>query len=438
MRKIGVFVCHCGTNIASMVDIGAVAESASRMPEVVFTSDNKFTCSAPGQDQIKEAVKKHHLDGVVVAACSPRMHENTFRKAVQDAGLNPYLMEMANIREHDAWVAEDPAEATRKAIDLVRMKVKKVAKLKPLEEIRLPVTRRALVVGGGVAGIQAALDIAEGGVDVILVEKEPSIGGHMAQYDKTFPTLDCASCILTPRMVEAASHPRITIHSFSEIEEVTGFVGDYRVKIRKKARSVDLEKCTGCGLCLEKCPVKVPSEFEAGLATRGAIYRPFPQAVPNAPAIDRDSCRYFQKGKCRVCQKVCPTGAVDYEEQDEILDEQVGAIVVATGFHFYDAANYTEYGFGKYPDVITWLQFERLTNSSGPTGGKLKRPSDGTAPRTVVFIHCVGSRDPSKGFPYCSRICCMATAKHAVIARSKLPDARIYSFYIDIRAAGKG
>jgi heterodisulfide reductase subunit A len=438
MRKIGVFVCHCGTNIASIVDVKRVIESTAKLPEVAYATDYKFTCSAPGQSEIKDAIKEHGLDGVVVAACSPRMHENTFRKAVQDAGLNPYLMEMANIREHDAWVAVDQEEATQKAIDLVRMKVKKVVKLHPLSEIRLPVTRRAVVIGGGVAGIQAALDIAEGGVEVVLVEKEPSIGGHMAQYDKTFPTLDCASCILTPRMVEAATHPLITIHSYSEVQKVSGFVGDYQLQIRKKARSVDLEKCTGCGLCLEKCPVKVPSEFEAELATRGAIFRPFPQAVPSAPAIDRENCRYFQKGKCRVCQKVCPTDAIDYDQEDEILTEKAGAIVVATGFHFYDAANYTEYGFGKYPDVITWLQFERLTNSSGPTGGKLKRPSDNTAPKTIVFIHCVGSRDPSKGFPYCSRICCMATAKHAVIARSKVPDARIYSFYIDIRAAGKG
>lgn len=438
MRKIGVFVCHCGTNIAPMVDVQRVAQRAGELPEVVYATDYKFTCSAPGQDQIKEAIKKYSLNGVVVAACSPRMHERTFQKTVQDAGLNPYLVEMANIREHDSWVATDQEKATEKAIDLIRMKVKKVAKLQPLQEIRLPVTRKALVIGGGVAGIQAALDIADGGIEVVLVEKEPSIGGHMAQYDKTFPTLDCASCILTPRMVEVASHPLISIYSYSEVVEVSGFVGDYEVKIRKRARSVDLERCTGCGACLEKCPAKIPSEFEAQLATRGAIYRPFPQAVPNVPAIDRHKCLYFQKGKCRICQKICPTDAIDYDQKDEILTEKVGAMVIATGFHFYDAANYTEYGYGKYPDVITWLQFERLTNSSGPTGGKLKRPSDNVIPKTIVFIHCVGSRDPSKGFPYCSRICCMATAKHAVIARSKVPDARIYSFYIDIRAAGKG
>jgi heterodisulfide reductase subunit A len=439
MRKIGVFVCHCGTNIASMVDVERVVEESRKIPEVAYATDYQFTCSAPGQDQIKDAIREHGLDGVVVAACSPRMHEPTFRRAVAGADMNPYLVEMANIREHDSWVAEDGGEATRKAIDLVRMKVKKVAKLKPLEEIRLPVTRKALVIGGGVAGIQAALDIANAGVDVILVEKEPSIGGHMAQYDKTFPTLDCASCILTPRMVEAATHARITVHSYSEVEHVSGFVGDYEVKIRKKARSVDLDKCTGCGECLERCPVKVSSEFEAGLDTRGAIYRPFPQAVPNVPAIDRERCTYFLKdGKCGVCQKVCPTDAIDYTDEDEVLSERVGAIVVATGFHFFDATIYTEYGYGRYPDVISWLQFERLTNASGPTGGKLRRPSDGKAPETIVFIHCVGSRDPSRGFPYCSRICCMATAKHAVIARSKVPDARIYSFYIDIRAAGKG
>jgi heterodisulfide reductase subunit A len=437
VRRIGVFVCHCGANIASMVDVKRVVEESLKIPGIAYATDYMFTCSAPGQAQIVDAVREHRLDGVVVAACSPRMHEPTFRHAVERAGLNPYMMEMANLREHDSWVATDREEATLKAIDLVRMKVKKVAKLRPLEAIRLPVTRRAMVIGGGVAGIGAALDIAEGGVEVVLVEREPSIGGHMAQYDKTFPTLDCASCILTPRMVEAASHPRIRLLTWSEIESVKGFVGDYTVTVRRKARSVDLGKCNGCGVCLEKCPVKVSSEFEAGIGMRTAIYRPFPQAVPAAPAIDRASCLHFTKQKCGVCSKVCPTGAVDYAQQDEFEEIRVGAVVAATGFDFFDARKYTEYGWGTYPDVITWLQFERLTNSSGPTGGKIKRPSDGREPKSVAFIHCVGSRDPSKGVRYCSRICCMATAKHAVITRSKIPDARIFSFYIDIRAAGK-
>ena len=438
MRKIGVFVCHCGTNIASMIDVEKVVESAKKLPEVACAVDYRFTCSAPGQAQIREAIEAHGLDGVVVAACSPRMHEPTFRRTLRDAGLNQFMMEMANLREHASWVALDRDEATAKAIDLVRMKVRKVARLRPLEEIRLPVTRKSLVIGGGVAGIQAALDIADGGVEVTLVERTPSLGGHMAQYDKTFPTLDCASCILTPKMVEVASHPNIELLTYSEVEEVSGFVGAYRVKVRKRARSVDLEKCNGCGTCLEACPAKVPADFEAGLADRSAIYRPFPQAVPAVPAIDRENCFYFRTGKCRACERVCPADAIDFEQEDEIVELEVGAIVVATGFHFFDAKKYTEYGFGHYPDVISWLQFERLTNSSGPTGGKLRRPSDGEEPKSIVFIHCVGSRDPSKGFPYCSRICCMATAKHAVIARSKIPDARIYSFYIDIRAAGKG
>lgn len=438
MRKVGVFVCHCGTNIASMVDVDRVVEVSSALPEVACAMDYQFTCSAPGQDQIKSAIKEYGLEGVVVAACSPRMHEPTFRRAAAEAGLNPYLLEMANLREHDSWVASDREEATQKAIDLVRMKVQKVARLKPLEEINLPVERKALVIGGGVAGIQAALDIAQGGVDVVLVEREPSIGGHMAQYDKTFPTLDCASCILTPRMVEVAAHPGIELLTYSEVESVSGFVGNYNVKIRKKARSVSLEKCNGCGLCLEKCPARVTSSFEADLAERSAIYRPFPQAVPSAPAIDRENCIYFKTGKCGLCAKVCPTGAIEYDQEEEIEEFNVGAIIAATGFHFFDASKYTEYGYGSNDNVISWLQFERLTNASGPTGGKLVRPSDGKKPETIAFIHCVGSRDPSKGFAYCSRICCMATAKHAVIARSKLPDARIYSFYIDIRAAGKG
>jgi len=438
MRKIGVFVCHCGSNIASMIDIDMVVESASSLPEVAYAVDCQFTCSAPGQAQIRDAVKQYNLDGVVVAACSPRMHESTFRRTLEIAGLNPYLMEMANLREHASWVALDRDEATGKAIDLVRMKVAKVARLRPLEEIKLPVTKRALVIGGGVAGIQTALDIADAGVDVILVERSPSLGGHMAQYDKTFPTLDCASCILTPKMVEAASHPNISLLTYSEVKEVSGFVGAYKVKVTKRARSVNLEKCNGCGTCLEICPVKVPADFEADLADRRAIYRPFPQAVPSVPAIDRESCIFFRTGKCRACEKVCQPQAIEFDQEDETIEFQVGCIVVATGFHFFDAGKYTEYGYDSCPDVISWLQFERLTNASGPTGGKLQRPSDGKVPQTIVFVHCVGSRDPSKGFPYCSRICCMATAKHAVIARSKIPDAKIYSFYIDIRAAGKG
>lgn len=438
--RIGVFVCWCGSNIAKTVDVEKVVEAAKKMPGVVYATDYKYMCSEPGQNMIQEAIREHKLDRIVVASCSPRLHEPTFQRCVEAAGLNPYMVEMANIREQCSWVHERTPEATQHAIDLVRMAVAKVAKNEPLTRSRLDITRKALVIGGGVAGIQAALDIADAGYPVVLVERTPSIGGHMAQYDKTFPTLDCAACILTPKMVDCASHPLIEIWSYSEVEEVKGFVGNFEVTVRRRAKSVDESKCTGCGLCLEKCPVKgIPSEFDEGTGTRRAIYRPFPQAVPNKPVIDREHCRYFQTGKCGVCQKICPVGAIDYEQQDQIVTEKFGAIVVATGFDVWrDEQAMAQFGYGKYPDVISSLQFERLMNASGPTDGKIVRPSDGRTPRSIAFISCVGSRDEEHGYPYCSKVCCMYNAKQALLAKDKLHDVQTYVFYMDIRANGKG
>jgi len=343
--RIGVFVCWCGSNIAKTVDVAAVAQAASRMPGVAYATDYKYMCSEPGQNMIKEAVREHKLDRIVVTACSPRLHEPTFQRCLGETGLNPYMVEMANVREHCSWVHERTPETTEKAIELVRMAVAKVAKNDPLSRSSMGLTKRALVIGGGIAGIQAALDIADAGHPVVLVERTPSIGGRMAQYDKTFPTLDCAACILTPKMVDCARHPLIDIWSYSEVEEVKGFVGNFEVKIRKRAKSVDDVKCTGCGLCLDKCPVKgIPSEFEECVGTRRAIYRPFPQAVPNKPVIDRERCRMFLEGKCGVCQKVCPCDAIDYEQQDQVLDEKFGAIVVATGFDLWNHAEMGEFG----------------------------------------------------------------------------------------------
>jgi len=378
------------------------------------------------------------LDRVVVAACSPRLHEATFRNCIAAAGLNPFMAEMANIREHCSWVHGDRSVATPKALDLTRMAVARVRRNEPLIQTEIPLTKRALVVGGGIAGIQAALDIADAGYPVTLVERTPSIGGRMAQYDKTFPTLDCAACILTPKMVECASNPNIRIVTYAEVEGVSGYVGNFEVTIRRRARSVDLEKCTGCGICYEKCPVKVPSEFDGGLGTRKAIYVPFPQAVPNVPVIDREHCTYYLRGKCRLCEKFCTIGAVRFDEADEVFTEKVGAIVTATGFDLWDQSAAGEYGAGQYPDVISGLQFERLANASGPTAGKILRPSDHTEPKTVVFVACVGSRDPAHGHPYCSKVCCMYTAKHALLLKEKVPDAKAYIFYMDIRANGKG
>lgn len=438
MSRIGVFVCHCGENISATVNCEKVAKTSGELKGVEFSTDYKYMCSSPGQAMLKEAIKEHKLDGVVVAACSPRMHEPTFRNACAEAGLNPYLCEMSNIREHCSWVHPKDDLTTEKAEALVRVMVEKVKKNKALDAIKVPVTKTALVIGGGIAGIQAALDIANCGHKVIMVERQPSIGGHMSQLSETFPTLDCSQCILTPRMVEVAQHPNITLYTYAEVESLDGFIGNFKVKIRKKAKSLDEELCTGCGLCTTKCPQKkIPSEFERGLGFRPAIYVPFLQAVPNKPVIDREHCTYYIKGKCKICEIVCPTKAIRFDQEDEIIEVDAGAIVLATGFDVLQPDFFPEYGYGKYKDVIDGLQFERLASASGPTMGEIRRPSDGQIPKKIVFVACAGSRDPAKGIEYCSKICCMYTAKHAMLYKHKVHDGTPYVFYMDIRAGGK-
>ena len=413
MQRIGVFVCHCGTNIAGTVDVKAVAEALGREPSVVYSTDYTYMCSESGQNLIKDTIVSKKLTGVVICSCSPRMHEATFRKAAASVGLNPYMVEIANIREQCSWIHKDKAEATEKAIILGRAAIAKVQLNTPLTAGESPVVKRALVIGGGIAGIQTALDVAEAGFEVDIVEKKATIGGKMTQIDKTFPTLDCAACILTPKMVDCAQNEKIKIYSYSEIESVTGFVGNFTVKIRKKARFVDETKCTGCGLCTEKCPVKkVPNEFNLGMDNRRAIYIPFAQAVPKVATIDANYCNMLKNGKCGVCSKVCTAGAIDYKQTDTIVEEKYGAIVAATGFNPIDVSQYGEYAYNQSKDVITSLEFERLTNAAGPTSGTLLRPSDGKHPHTIVFVQCVGSRcTPEKGKSYCSKICCLTYSK---------------------------
>lgn len=455
MSRIGVFVCHCGENIGRTVDVARVAEAMRGLPGVAHAVDYKYMCSDPGQAMIKQAIAEKQLTGVVVAACSPHMHEKTFRRAAAGGGINPFLCEMANVREHCSWIHEDREKATEKAIDITRMIVEKVKRNAPLTTIRIPVERRALVIGGGIAGIQAALDIADGGREVVLVEKEPSIGGHMSQLSETFPTLDCSQCILTPRMVEVFQHPRIKLLTYSEVESVEGYIGNFKVKIRKKARSIDESKCNGCGECQKTCPNRrIPSEFDQGLGKRTAIYVPFPQAVPNLPVIDREKCSYFRgkakgskKEVCGKCRDACGRGAILFDQEDSFVEEKVGAIVVATGYRLYEIGKeqdsellkgYGEYGYGTIPDVIDGLQFERLASASGPTSGAIQRPSDGKVPKRIVFLQCIGSRDPAKGIEYCSKICCMYVAKHTMLYRHKVHDGQATVFYMDIRANGKG
>lgn len=431
--RIGVYVCRCGSNIVSTVDVQEVAEYADTLRGVVVTREYMFMCSEPGQELIRNDIKEYGLNRVVVAACSPLLHERTFRRVCQNTGLNPYLFEMANIREHCSWVHEDGA--TEKAKELVRAAVMKVYYHQPLESMEVPVNQNSLVVGGGIAGIQAALDIANAGYKVYLVEREPSIGGHMIQFDKTFPTLDCSACILTPMMSEVGSHPNIELLAYSEIEEVSGYIGNFNIRIRKKARYVDEVKCTGCGVCQEKCPWPTDSEFDVGLTQRKAVYTPFPQAVPNIPVIDKEHCVNFLKGTCRACEQFCPAEAIDFKQKDQILEVDVGSIIVATGYDVFNPGVISQYGYGRYDNVITGLEFERLSNATGYTNGQILI-KNGKPPKSVAIVHCVGSRDKNY-HEYCSRVCCMYGLKFAHLIKEKTK-AEVYQMYIDMRCFGEG
>ncbi|MCK4759530.1 MAG: CoB--CoM heterodisulfide reductase iron-sulfur subunit A family protein, partial [Candidatus Aminicenantes bacterium] len=407
-------------------------------PGVVHSEEYVYMCSDPGQNLIIDAIKEKNLDNVVVACCSPTLHETTFRNATKSAGINTFQCEIANIREQCSWVHKDMDKATDKAIKLTKSAVERVRRNESLDPISIPVTRRALVIGGGISGIQSALDMANSGFEVILVERSPSIGGHMIQLSETFPTLDCSQCILTPKMVEVSKHPNIKLMTYSEVQEISGYVGNFKVKILKKPTYVDPDKCTLCDECTKVCPVVVPNEFDIGLTGRRAIYIPFPQAIPATFTLDIKNCPGLLPIACGKCADVCDPEAIDYDMKPEIVEEEVGAIIVATGFDLYDKENMAEYGYGKYSDVLDGLQFERLCSASGPTMGKILRPSDHKEPKEVVFIQCVGSRDPELHCAYCSKICCMYTAKHAMLYKHHVPDGQAYIFYIDIRSGGKG
>jgi heterodisulfide reductase subunit A len=437
-ERIGVYVCHCGSNIAGKVDVEEVAKWAGEELEgVVVSRDYKFMCSSLGQELIETDIKDKDLTRVVVAACSPHLHEKTFRRACANAGLNPYLCQMASIREQVSWVTEDSEVATEEAKAMIAGAVHRVALHEELQPTEVPVNPNTLVVGGGIAGIQAALELADAGYHVYLVEREPSIGGHMAQFDKTFPTLDCAACILTPKMSDVGSHPNITLMAYTEVEEVTGYVGNFHARIKKKSNHVDEELCTGCGICIEKCPYKVVDEvFEAGIGYRKAIYRPFPQAVPKFPVIDTDTCVFFQRGTCKACQKFCPTGAIDFEKEDQYIEIDVGNVILATGYNLFDARRIPQYGYGRLANVFTSLEFERLCNAAGPTEGKIVLRDGVTEPKSVAIIHCVGSRDKRYN-THCSAICCMSALKFGHLVMEKT-GAEVYSFYIDMRPLHKG
>ena len=439
MKKLGVFICHCGVNIAGTVDVKSVAEKIGKIGDVAHSTDYIYVCSDPGQQTIRDAIREKGLEGVVVACCSPSMHENTFRKAVRSQGMNPYLCEIANIREQCSWVHQkEKDEATQKAIEIIQSTLEKVRQNESLEAIAVAITRRVLVIGGGIAGITASLDLAQGGYDVVLVEREAALGGHMAQLFKTFPDLNPALAGLLSNVAEVEKHPKVSLCCYAELEDVKGYVGNFDLTIRKKATSVNATKCNACRICIEQCPVEFASEFERGLGVRKAIDTLSPNSFSNRPVIDRAHCRYFLDGSCKRCEEVCPEGAIDLGQKDERLQEKVGAVIVATGYDLYPADRLGEYGYGEISDVIDGLAFERMLAPNGPTQGKILRPSDGKVPREVVFIQCVASRDPDRYMPYCSRICCMYTAKHATVYKEQVPDGQPYVFYMDIRSDSKG
>jgi heterodisulfide reductase subunit A len=437
---VGVYICHCGSNIAGTVDVHDVAEYAATLPGVKVARDYKYMCSDPGQEMIKQDIREHGLERIVVASCSPHLHEKTFRDATVEGGLNPYYFQMVNIREHDSWVHTDREIATLKAKDLTRAAVRRVMRHKPLEARRVPIKSDVLVVGGGIAGIHAALTLANAGKHVYLVEREPTIGGHMAQFDKTFPTLDCSACILTPKMTAVGSHKNITVWTLSEASQVDGYVGNYTVTVKKKPRYIVEDACVGCQECIDACVYKkgkIEDEFNLGLNKRKPVYIPFPQAVPQLVVIDPETCIEFKSGKCKkTCVEVCgDRGAIDFTQEEQTEQFDVGAIVLATGFKTFDPTRVPYYGYGIYPNVYTSLEIERLVNAAGPTGGEVVM-RDGNKPKTVGIVHCIGSRD-EKTNRYCSRVCCMYALKLAHLIKEKT-DAEVYNFYIDIRAPGKG
>jgi len=441
-NKIGVFICHCGINIASSVDVKELVNFSEKLDDVIVSKDYKYMCSDVGAKLIKDSIKKHKLDSVVIGCCSPRMHEHTFRGVVENGGVNGYNLEIANIREQCSWVHDDKEKGTEKAKNLIKAAVARARTLEPLEASKIDVTPEALVIGGGIAGIQTSLDLAEQGHKVYLVEKSPTIGGRMAQLDKTFPTLDCSGCILTPKMMDVGNHENIELLTYSEVKNIEGSIGNYTVEIKKKPRYVDVDKCTGCGECIDACRLKghVESEFDEHIGKKSAIYIPFPQAVPLKCTIDPDSCLMLTRGKCGtgpLCVEACEVGAIDFKQKEEEIEVKVGAIIVATGYDLIKPQSLYEYGYDNSEDVITSLQMERLINSSGPTEGEIIRPSNKEKPKSITYVLCAGSRDQTE-CEWCCRIGCMSALKQVYLLKEKLgDDMEVNICYTDIRSFGK-
>ena len=436
LKRIGVFVCHCGLNIASSVDVKKVVEEIRKYPGVVHAEDYIYMCSDPGQDRIRKAIKEKNLDGIVNCNCSPSLHEKTFRNLASSMGINPYHVEIANIREQCSWPhVHSPKQATEKAIQIIEMTIEKLKRNMELFPEIVPLTKEALVIGGGIAGMQAALDIANAGYKVVLVEKTPQLGGHLLQLSDTFPYMDKASCLVRPLIEETISHPNIEVMTNTEIYETEGYVGNFNVTLKQYPRYVNIERCDGCSRCVDICPVSFPSEFYRNLKQRKAIDFHSPIGSPNVPDIKKQWCLHFTEKACSKCKDICPQEAIDFSSDCKTKKIKVGAIIVATGYELYQKEKIEEYQLDR--DIIDSLQFELLVSDYGPTEGKIIRPSDGRIPKEIVFIQCTGSRDPEHHLPYCSRICCMYTAKQAAIFNEKVPDGQAYIFYIDIRSDAK-
>ncbi|MHA1777803.1 MAG: 4Fe-4S binding protein [Promethearchaeota archaeon] len=432
--KVGVYLCHCGKNISDVVDINTLGSLVSKLPHVAVVRDYKFMCSTAGQELIAADIRSGKVNRVVVSACSPLMHEETYRTVLKNNELNEFFFEQANIREHVSWVnMNDKAGALKVALDHTKMAIAKVSHDQPLIRQKVPVVQRALVVGGGISGMFAALDLADN-YPVTLVERSPTIGGHMAQLDKTFPTMDCSACIITPKMVEVGRHPNIELLTYSEIEDVDLNVGNFEITVRKKARKVNHEICTACGVCASVCPVITPNEWDMNLGFRGAAYVPFPQAVPEQYTIDADACI-----QCRLCVDNCEVHAIDLTQSDELITQTFGAVILATGNDIYYPISFARYGYGRYKNVLTGIEMERILSSTGPTLGKVLNPQTHQPPKSVAYLQCVGSRDFHEGaHHYCSRVCCMYAIKQARQLKEKFPELDLSIIFIDIRAFGKG
>ena len=428
--KIGVYVCKCGGNISDIIDVDKIVLNASSWENVVKSEKDTYLCSKPSIELVKKAIEEEGLDRIVLACCTPKMHKKKFERNFEEVGLNPSLLEIVNVREQGSWVhSDDPEGATLKALDLLRGSVAKVVESVPLEREEESVERSVMVVGGGIAGIMAALRCAEHGIKTYLVEKSSTIGGHMIQYPKVFPTLDCSQCILTPRLGDVAENPNIELFTLTEVDNVSGYAGNFKVRLRRKPRYVDLDKCTGCGDCSEVCPEEVENEFNGGLDKRKAIYRLFPQAIPHAYVIDKEAC-----SECLKCEDACATDAINHEEEETFEELDVGAIIVATGYELYDLSSLGRYRYKKHPNVITSLQMERILDIMGPTKSALIKPNDGEKLEKVAYVLCAGSRDANEGLPYCSTVCCLYAMKEAILLKKRGVD--VWLHYIDIRTPG--